>query len=55
MEPPLAEPYGEDGDVESFRLCAWLDEVGVVDGVSPMEFLRDAFFAERVEAAPTGI
>lgn len=52
--PPLTDPYGEEGDVESFKLLA-LPEVGVVEGVSPIEFLREAFLADRVEAAPTGI
>jgi hypothetical protein len=38
------------GDSESAALC----DVGVVTGVCAIEFLRDDFFADRVDAEPTG-
>jgi hypothetical protein len=48
------DPEAEGGESESLREWA-LVEVGVVEGVTVMmEFLRDAFFAERVAAEPRG-
>ena len=54
VEPPFADPCREGGESESTTLWA-LPDVGVVAGVCAIEFLRDAFFDERVEEpAPTG-
>jgi hypothetical protein len=44
-----AEPV-DFGDSESAALC----DVGVVTGVCAIEFLREDFFADRVDAEPTG-
>ncbi len=44
----------DGGDSESLTLCAFADG-GVVTGVCCTEFLRDAFFEERVEAVPIGM
>lgn len=49
LEPPPADPV-DFGDSESAALC----DVGVVTGVWAIEFLRDDFFDERVDAEPTG-
>jgi hypothetical protein len=47
--PPPPEPV-DFGDSESAALC----DVGVVTGVCAIEFLRDDFFDDRVEAVLTG-
>ena len=47
--PPPPEPV-DFGDSESAALC----DVGVVTGVWAIEFFRDDFFDDRVEAVPTG-
>lgn len=48
-DAPPPDPV-DFGDSESAALL----EVGVVTGVSAIEFLRDDFLDDRVDAAPTG-
>lgn len=49
-DDPPPEPV-DLGDSESAALC----DVGVVTGVCAIEFLRDGFFDDRVDAVPTGV
>lgn len=54
VEPSLAELCVEAGDSDSAAAVCLLDG-GVVTGVWTIEFLREAFLEDRVDAAPTGM